>query len=275
MAEKSETGLPRAVMIAWGMEEAPQRGPSRGLSHERIVAAAIELADAEGLAAVTMQAVAKALGFTTMSLYRYVSSKDELLLLMQDAAFALPEKTRLPQGWRAALPAWADLVREAYRAHPWGLEIPRGQSSVLMPNSVRAADLGMAALADLEIDEESKVGVILVVSQLAASMVELEGSLAEEGLVSTTPEGSGLLAEVITPERFPHVSGLFSANSWVGAEMTSSSDGEGPGRAVPVVDGGTLEVEGEFELGLSLILDGLEARAAAARGKAGPDDDAR
>lgn len=87
--------------------------------------------------------------------------------------------------------------------------------------------------------------------------------------------GTGLLAEVITPERFPHVSGLFSANSWVGAESAPSSDGEGPGRAVPVVDGGTLEVEGEFELGLSLILDGLEARAAAARGKAGPDDDAR
>ena len=79
MAEKSETGLPRAVMIAWGMEEAPQRGPSRGLSHEKIVAAGIDLADAEGLGAVTMQAVARSLGFTTMSLYRYVSSKDELL----------------------------------------------------------------------------------------------------------------------------------------------------------------------------------------------------
>ena len=51
MAEKSETGLPRAVMIAWGMEEAPQRGPSRGLSHERIVGAGIEIADAEGLGA--------------------------------------------------------------------------------------------------------------------------------------------------------------------------------------------------------------------------------
>ncbi|HEX7349934.1 TetR/AcrR family transcriptional regulator [Brachybacterium sp.] len=252
MAESNETGLPRAVMIAWGMEEAPQRGPSRGLSHERIVAAAIELADAEGLAAVTMQAVAKALGFTTMSLYRYVSSKDELLLLMQDAAFALPEKSALPAGWRAALPAWAELVRAAYRSHPWALEISRGQSSVMMPNSVRAADLGMAALADLEVDQESKIGVILVVSQLAASMVELEGSLAEEGVVSTTPEGAGLLAEVITPERFPHIATLFTANARAGVEGTPS--------AAPVIDGGTLEVDGEFGLGLSLLIDGLEAR---------------
>lgn len=252
MAESNETGLPRAVMIAWGMEETPQRGPSRGLSHERIVAAAIELADAEGLAAVTMQAVAKALGFTTMSLYRYVSSKDELLLLMQDAAFALPEKCALPPGWRAALPAWAELVRAAYRAHPWALGISRGQSSVMMPNSVRAADLGMAALADLAIDQESKIGVILVVSQLTASMVELEGSLAEEGVVSATPEGTGLLAEVITPERFPHIADLFTANTRVGAEGM-------PG-AAPVIDGGTLEVDAEFGLGLSLLIEGLEAR---------------
>ncbi|NMA77062.1 MAG: TetR/AcrR family transcriptional regulator [Actinomycetales bacterium] len=258
MAESNETGLPRAVMIAWGMEEAPQRGPSRGLSHERIVAAGIELADVEGLAAVTMQAVAKALGFTTMSLYRYVSSKDELLLLMQDAAFALPKRAVLPRGWRAALVAWAELVREAYRAHPWALGIPRGQTSVLMPNSVRAADLGMSALGDLEIDQESKVGVILVVSQLAASMVELEGSLATEGMVSTTPEGTGLLAEVITPERFPHIARLFTASSWAGAEQ--------PLPEKPVIDGGTLEVDGEFGLGLSLLIEGLEARQRAAEG---------
>lgn len=269
MAESTETGLPRAVMIAWGMEEAPQRGPSRGLSHERIVAAAIEKADAEGLGAVTMQAVAKALGFTTMSLYRYVSSKDELLLLMQDAAFALPPKARLPEGWRAALPAWAELVREAYRAHPWALALPRGQSSVIMPNSMRAADLGMAALADLDLDVESKVGVILVVSQLAASMVELEGSLAEEGVVATTPEGTGLLAEVITTERFPHIAGLFATNYWPGAGGASGSGEKGVPDVVPVVDGGTLEVDGEFGLGMSLILDGLEARAAGAAAREG------
>jgi AcrR family transcriptional regulator len=254
MAEKSETGLPRAVMIAWGMEEAPQRGPSRGLSHERIVAAAIELADSEGLAAVTMQAVAKALGFTTMSLYRYVSSKDELLLLMQDAALKLPEKARLPEGWREGLRAWAELVRDAYRAHPWVLGIPRGQSSVLMPNSMRAADMGLGVLADLDLDMEARVGTILVVSQLAASMVELEGDLAAEGLLATTAAGSALLGEVITAERFPHISGLFATDARVG--------GEGSGEDLPVIDGGTLGVDDEFGLGLSLIIDGLERREA-------------
>jgi AcrR family transcriptional regulator len=201
-----------------------------------------------------MQAVATSLGFTTMSLYRYVSSKDELLLLMQDAALKLPEKTTLPDEWQEGLRAWAELVRDVYRAHPWVLEIPRGQSSVLMPNSMRAADLGLGVLAALDLDQEAKVGTILVISQLAASMVELEGSLAAEGLIATTPAGAALLGEVITPERFPHISGLFATDGWVGAP-------DGPETA-PVIDGGTLGVDDEFGLGLSLILAGLERRQA-------------
>lgn len=263
MAEKSETGLPRAVMIAWGIEETPQRGPSRGLSHERIVAAGIEIADAEGLGAVTMQAVAKALGFTTMSLYRYVASKDELLALMQDTAMKLPEGVTLPPDWQDALRAWAELVREAYRAHPWVLEIPRGQTAVLMPNSVRAADLGMSALGGLEIDQASKIGVILVISQLAASMVELELSLADEGLIAATAEGSALLGEVITPERFPHIASLYATSAYPGAEDAAEE--------IPVIDGGTLGVDDEFGLGLSLLIGGLEARRPG--GADAPDDD--
>src|SRR5699024_5755075 len=67
MADTNEHGIPRAVAIAWGMVEVPERGPRRGLRHERIVRAVIEIADADGLAAVTVQRVARALEFTTMS----------------------------------------------------------------------------------------------------------------------------------------------------------------------------------------------------------------
>ncbi|MGP9538892.1 TetR/AcrR family transcriptional regulator [Brachybacterium sp. AOP43-C2-M15] len=261
MAEKNETGLPRAVMIAWGMVQAPQRGPSRGLSHERIVAAGIEIADAEGLAAVTMQAVAGSLGFTTMSLYRYVSNKEELLRLMQDTALKLPEAIELPAGWREGMGAWALLVRDAYRAHPWALEIPRGQVSVLMPYSMHAAELGMRALAELEVDDESKLGVILVVSQLAASMVALERSLADEGLVAATGEGVALLSEVITAERFPHVHRLYGPSVF-------GSDAGADGGA-PVLDDSSLGVDDEYLLGVDLLLDGLEERQARSQGHVG------
>ncbi|WFP16681.1 TetR/AcrR family transcriptional regulator [Citricoccus muralis] len=255
MADTTDTGLPRAIAIAWGMQEAPQRGPSRGLSHERIVEAAIAIADAEGLTAVTMQAVARSLGFTTMSLYRYVSSKDELLLLMQDAASALPKKVTLPSGWRAALREWAQLVRAAFRAHPWILSIPRGQVSVLMPQSTRAADLGLAALEELELDDDEKVGVILSVSQFVGSMVELEQNLAREGAVEFSPEGAELMAEVITAERFPHLQPLVAGGHYVGGSPTAGDGGDGGDESSEV----SALVEDEFSFGLELLLSGLEA----------------
>ncbi|ROR72903.1 TetR/AcrR family transcriptional regulator [Bogoriella caseilytica] len=246
MTDATETGLPRVVAIAWGMHEAPQRGPSRALSHERIVEAAIEVADTEGLAAVTMQAVAKALGFTTMSLYRYVSSKDELLRLMQDAALSVPEKLKLPADWSEALRVWALMVREAYRAHPWALQIPRGPVSILMPNSVRAADLGLAAMKELPLDDDVKIATILVISQHVSSSVELEQDLADEGVVTIPAEGAQALAEVITAERFPHLVPVIESGNYIAADT-------------PVVetDNG---VDAEFDLGLDLIISGLDAK---------------
>lgn len=249
MTDVTETGLPRAVAIAWGMQEVPQRGPSRGLSHERIVEAAIEIADSEGLAAVTMQAVAKSLGFTTMSLYRYVSSKDELLRLMQDAALAVPEELTLAVDWREALRAWAAMIREAYRAHRWVLEIPRGPIAVLMPNSVRAADFGLAAMKDLPLANDVKIGIILVISQHVAASVELEQNLADEGLVAVSSDGAKALAEVITPERFPNLAPVMQSGHYIAGDT-------------PVVetDNG---VDAEFDLGLDLILAGLDQRVQA------------
>ena len=82
MDERPPTGLERL----WRRDE-PERKPRLGLSLERVVGSGVELADGDGLAGVSMKRVAERLGFTTMSLYRYVTSKDELLLLMQDAVW--------------------------------------------------------------------------------------------------------------------------------------------------------------------------------------------
>ncbi|TDC63765.1 TetR family transcriptional regulator [Actinomadura sp. GC306] len=244
MADTTGTGLPQALAIAWGLQEAPQRGPARGLTHARIVAAAIEIADAEGLGAVTMQAVAKSLGFTTMSLYRYVSGKDDLVRLMQDAALTSAEAVELPADWREALRTWAGTIRDAYRAHPWVLEIPRGQVSVLMPASVRAADLGLAALSGLTLADDEKIAAILLISQHVVSMVELERSLAAEGSPVVTPEGAEALRGVITPERFPHVGRLMADGGYV-VNGESMAEAEG--------------VDAEYDFGLDLLIAGLEA----------------
>ena len=107
MREPGRADLPDTVAVAWGVRGRPHKGPRPGLSLERIVAAAIRLADAEGLAAVSMSRVATALGTAPMSLYRYVAAKDELLALMVDAAYGPPPSGPLPSGpaadtrWRA------------------------------------------------------------------------------------------------------------------------------------------------------------------------------
>ena len=105
MPDDADLELPRGVALAWGVAADPQRGPKREMSVEKIVEAAVELADAEGLGAVSMAAVAARLGYTPMSLYRYVSAKDDLLLLMQEEATGLPPEPVREDGWRARLEA--------------------------------------------------------------------------------------------------------------------------------------------------------------------------
>src|SRR6187200_2904230 len=116
--EQPDPELPRGVALAWGIAAHPQRGPKRELSIERIVDAAVEIADAEGLAAVSMSRVAASLGFTTMSLYRYVTSKDDLILLMQEGALLPPvPDDSIERSWRDGITAWVLAMRGAYRAH--------------------------------------------------------------------------------------------------------------------------------------------------------------
>src|SRR2546430_15912316 len=88
------------VELLWGLRERPTRGPKPALSIERIAAAAVAVADVEGMAAVSMQRVASELDFTKMSLYRYVTGKDELIAAMIEAAGGgPPDPSEGPGGW--------------------------------------------------------------------------------------------------------------------------------------------------------------------------------
>src|SRR3954451_12130711 len=125
MSESTEPELPRGVALAWGIAASPQRGPKREMSVERIVEAAVEIADAEGLGAVSMAAVAARLGYTPMSLYRYVTAKDDLILLMQETATGLPPAAvRNIEGWRPRLAAIFQAMLEVYLRHSWMIDVP-------------------------------------------------------------------------------------------------------------------------------------------------------
>lgn len=246
MSDTTDSGLPRVVAIAWGTHTAPQRGPSRGLTHERIVERAIEIADEQGLAALTMQRLAESLGFTTMSLYRYVANKDELLMLMVGSEALLPPRDKPATDWRDRLRAWADQLRSTYHAHPWMLEIVRGPVSVLLPGSVEVVDRGLGAVDGLELNDQQRIGIILAVSSYVSAFATLERDLAAQEDLEFGPDAMTELGEVITPERLPFAAPLFLSGGYVGGPVTEESQG----------------VEFEYSFGLDLLIEGLAVRHA-------------
>ncbi|MEU9075688.1 TetR/AcrR family transcriptional regulator C-terminal domain-containing protein [Kitasatospora sp. NPDC048538] len=230
-------------------------GGERDLTRARIVAAAVRVADAEGLAALSMRRVATELGAATMSLYRHVPRKDDLLRLMMDEAFReQPLPDRLPGGWREGLEEVARLQWSIYRRHPWLASTMSFTRPVLAPDAAVHTERSLAALAGLglSVEEAAQASVALAafVCGLAvhfereAQAEQDSGMSADEWMDRLEGEDHDqLLAD---PERFP----MFD-------ELTRG----------PEVD---LGLDALFEFGMARMLDGIgvviERRAGAANG---------
>jgi AcrR family transcriptional regulator len=158
--ERSGAGDPaRTLALLWGKPLAPsRRGPARGLELSAVVDAAIELADREGLAAVTMRAVSRALGVVPMTLYTYVPGKAEMLDLMLDAVYSrMPHTDTTGAPWRTRLTAVAAENRALFSAHPWAAGIstlrpPLGPGLMAKYEHELSAFDGLG-LSDLEMDD--------------------------------------------------------------------------------------------------------------------------
>ena len=238
--------LPRGVALAWGIAANPQRGPKRELSIERIVDAAIEIADAEGLGAVSISRVAASLGFTTMSLYRYVTSKDDLILLMQEAASAVPvPDDTVQRTWREGITAWVLGMRAAYREHPWLVDIPISGAPIT-PNSLTIVDWFLREVRDLPLSDGEKMSALLLVTSYTRATSSQERDLGAAAAASDPADVTGenffeALSELVTPERFPYLSPLLTAGGYVAEPGT-----------------GSVDTDEDFEFGLRRILDGIE-----------------
>jgi len=245
--------LPPRLALAWGVAERPERAPRRELSIERIVEAAVEIADAEGLGGVSMARVAQSLGFTTMSLYRYVTSKDDLLLLMQESVLDVEyPPAHEPADWRAELREWVLFSMALFRRHSWILDIPV-TSAPLTPNNLRITDMGLRALRSTPLDGEEKIATILLASGFGTNAVKIgrdldtavEAAGGDEGV--TGAAFAEALRHLVDEVRFPYLR--------------------------PLIDSGTYVGEGQIDdvaWGLERVLDGIaayvEARAAGAPG---------
>ncbi|WP_249521724.1 TetR/AcrR family transcriptional regulator [Microbacterium sp. ER1] len=209
MTEKEPPELPRGIALAWGVAADPQRGPKREMSVEKIVEAAVALADADGLGAVSMAAVAARLGFTPMSLYRYVSAKDDLLLLMQEEATGLPPESHLEvDGWRERLLALYEAQILVYLRHPWMLSLPISGSPIT-PNSSAWLDAGLAALDGTPLTAEERIAVALAVTGHARWCGIVQAGYTEQSRSSglspdeVAAREASLFDRVITADEFP------------------------------------------------------------------------
>ncbi|MFD0560573.1 TetR/AcrR family transcriptional regulator [Stackebrandtia endophytica] len=232
--------LPAAVQAA---HTPPERRARVELNLDRIVAAAIEIADRDGLAGISMARVAKHLGFATMSLYRHVGSKDELLTHLQDAALSPLPQIDTGQGWRAGLAQWTHEWIAAYRRHPWVLDIPI-TTPPLMPNSLHWTDIGLSLLTDLPLMAFERLMTLSLLSDYARSQVSLQENIVRDESVPVNREHlfyEAALRDLADRERFPALHELLATGSIF--EMPGHPD------------------EGDrfmLEYGLERILDGIE-----------------
>lgn len=197
---------------AGGEDGASRSGGKQGLSLERIAEAAIAIADADGLGAVSMRSVSRRLGFTTMSIYRHVASKEELLAVMRDVALGPPPPLDLADGgWRGALERWSQGVVTQLLKHPWALEVPiTGPPTT--PGAIAWLDMGLQALADAPLSESEKAGVILQLNGSAfweaRIAIEMGGgsgphAAGRDELDAAVADYGAMLAGHVTAERFP------------------------------------------------------------------------
>ncbi|MEU1285953.1 TetR/AcrR family transcriptional regulator C-terminal domain-containing protein [Kitasatospora sp. NPDC005856] len=254
----------RSLALLWGAPEEPRAGrsgPKPGLSVDAIVSAGIAVADAEGMAALSMRAVGERLGRTAMALYTYVPGKAELLDLMHDRVLAEltgelpPEPAAGPaaehapglppaEHWRDAVTAWAEALYACYLRHPWVLQVSQARP-VLGPAELAAMEALLRALRPTGLAPRRLRGAVAALWQfvrgLAATTADARGAAAATGVADADwwAARSARLVELAPDfaERFPLLTALQSTGG--GAPEDSHREA--------------------FRTGLAVLLDGIAA----------------
>ena len=243
MNEESGRGDPeRTLELLWGTREPAARGPKPGLTIEQIVKAAIALADADGLDALSMRRLAGELGVGTMSLYRYVPGKAELLDLMLDALnreIAAPDAGKA--GWRALLEHYAREGWALFQRHPWAATAQT--RPVLGPNTLDSYEAVLTAAAGTGLE----LGDVLNAAELVSGYVD--GAARRLAEAAETQRRTGVTNEqwwaaresmwerYFDVERYPMITAM-----WEAGAFDARADA--------------------FEFGLQRVLDGIEAHIA-------------
>jgi DNA-binding transcriptional regulator YhcF (GntR family) len=213
------------------------------LSRDSVIRAAIAVADAEGLGTLSMRRVATDLGVATMSLYRHVASKDELMLLMADAVAAEERfPAPPPPGWRDRLEAVARMMWRVFRRHPWAAEVLSLTRPQATPNVIPLAEWSLRTLNELGLGAEETMYTHLslfghvrgmALSLQSEAQAEQETGMTNVEWLESTGENAAAL--IIDTGRYPAL-------------------------AEAIERPFEYHLDAVFEYGLQRLLDGVEAR---------------
>ncbi|HEY9368036.1 TetR/AcrR family transcriptional regulator [Streptomyces sp.] len=226
--------LRAGAALLWGEQDQPTRGPKPSLTPRRIAAAAVALADAEGLEAASMSKVGAEFGVSAMALYRYVPGKTELVELMVEAVLEdVPDLTAAGDGWRDQLKEWARRSLDVYRAHPWLLAATAMRRQLVGPNQLGWLDAALAALEPAGLTGPERHQIFLLV-------IGHVRNLAQQALDADEDhdrEWAALTGEILDrhADRYPAVSRALAD----GAFAPSTVD--------------------QLDFGLDRVLDGVDA----------------
>jgi AcrR family transcriptional regulator len=232
------------IDTVWARDDAQASGP-QPLSRQAIVEAAIEIADADGLEAVSIRRLATKLDARPMSLYSHIERKGDLIDLMVDEVMG---GAIIPGGpptddWREALRQIAQRTRESARAHPWMIGVAFGRP-FLGPNALHHIDQSLAAVSSLPLAPERKRAVLLAVDTYTLGFVRWEVMSPRTGGAScggqhdpgpSAAEIDAYIAAQAASGEYPHLSEV------VGKDMSLGVKAE------------------KFEIGLEWLLAGIEA----------------
>jgi DNA-binding transcriptional regulator YhcF (GntR family) len=221
-----------------------RRGGQRGLTREQLVRTAVAIADTEGLGALSMRGVAARLGVAAMAPYRYVRGKDELVLLMADAAFGERGYPAKPSGdWRERLTLGGRTLWALFRRHPWLAQLGPITRPLPLPNLGMHGEWALTALSELGVDAAALCDLhVLFFSYVQGLAIHLERE--QHALAS-----SGLSEDQWMDRQLPSM-GPMTTGRPVFAEMLRELERTGY----------DLVLDDIFESGMRALLDGLALR---------------
>ena len=231
----------------WGRPEPGARNPR--FSREKIAKAALDIAKADGVGAVSMRRVAAELGAGTMTLYHYVGNKRELFELMHDAMMSqlIVADEELEQGWRRALTAIADASLKAWRTHRWHREESHG-TPVFGPNGLRHFEQSLKAVSTTGLPLVRQMEIVSQVDEYVLGYAEGERFDFPEDWEQLWGDYMARVGDYLTAQieggEFPHVDQFIGGDDFMTVVRRLVRESSADER---------------FHRGLGRLLDGVQA----------------